>query len=135
KLTYSLFVPRKLLRARTTPGFRWVLENLPLALQTSAGDFQRSFENETEKLEIKLNLRLGCESFPQACRAALSGDYAAILPTLAAVDLKPDAFLQLAIPILKPHESMICLAWNPRLLRVRSDFDKVIANFQEILAA
>src|SRR6185436_4015911 len=104
KMTFSVFVPKKRLLGRRTPDYRWVLESVPLAIQFSAGSFQKSVEEEALKVGIKLNIRLGCESFPQACRAVLSGDYAAILPTFAAVDLQSASFKEIPLPLLKAHE-------------------------------
>lgn len=124
-----------MLPGKKTADYRWVLKNIPLAMQASAGDVQGGLELEIEKIGIKLNAKLACESFPQACRAVSSLEYAAILPTLAAVDLNSDDFLELPLPVLKAHERMICLAWNLKLIRIRSDLEKIIGCFKEALAA
>lgn len=133
KLTYSIFVPKKLLPAKSGADCRWILENVPLAVQASTGSFEKALEEEAEHLSIKLNIRLGCESFPQACRAVLSGYYAAILPSIAAAELDQQTYAEFPAPLLKARERMICIAWNPRLIRTRPEFEKIINGFAEFL--
>lgn len=133
KLTYSIFVPKKLLPTTSDSDCRWLLENVPLAVQANTGSFEKALEEEAERLSIKLNIRLGCESFPQACRAVLSGYYAAILPSMASAELDAKNYAQFPVPLLKGQERMICVAWNPRLIRTRPEFEKIINCFAEWL--
>jgi len=134
KLDYSIFVSKNLLPGKNDAGFRWIMENVPLAVQATTGSFENAFEDEAEHVSIKLNIRLGCESFPQACKAVLSGAYAAILPTIAADELDAANYARFPVPFLKAQERMICLAWNPRLVSTRPDFEKIIACFAALLA-
>jgi DNA-binding transcriptional LysR family regulator len=134
KLDYSIFVPKKLLSAKPDVDSRWILENVPLAVQASTGSFEKALEEAAEQLSIKLNIRLGCESFPHACRAVLSGYYAAILPSIAAAELDDKNYARYPAPLLKTQERTICVAWNPRLIRTRPEFERIIQCFSECLS-
>jgi DNA-binding transcriptional LysR family regulator len=135
RLAYAIFVPRKLLVGKGRVDHRWALEHLPIATYTGDGQFAKSVAQAIQAAGIKLNSRIECETFPQAHRAVQSGSYAAILPSIAGADLDESDFLRIEAPFLKSHERMICLAWNPRMLRVRPGFEKVIACFRDILSA
>ena len=65
----------------------------------------------------------------------LAGHYAAILPSIAEVDLPSDRFLQLPLPLLKGYERQVCLAWNPRQLRLRASLEKFTTHLAKALAA
>lgn len=69
---------------------------------------------------INLNVRIECESFPQASHAVASGSYAAVLPKLASVDLPRDRFAMIDSPLFKPLGRDIHIVWNPRIIRLRS---------------
>ena len=64
KLDYSIFVPKKLLSAKPDVDSRWILENVPLAVQASTGSFEKALEEAGEQLSIKLNIRLVVKAFP-----------------------------------------------------------------------
>lgn len=87
KLTYSLFVPRERLSKARQPEWHSVVESVPLALQASGGQFQRTLEESAKALKVRLEPALCRISFTQSSRAVLSGNYAAILPSIAVADL------------------------------------------------
>jgi DNA-binding transcriptional LysR family regulator len=124
KLDYSLFVPKAMLPKSKATDYRQLLETLPLAMLSSGGQFDQSVEAVLRKLNCQA--ALNCSSHTLACRAVLSGDYASILPSIAAVDLDANNFAQVSLPLIKPSERMICLAWNPRLIKMRPRLEKVV---------
>jgi DNA-binding transcriptional LysR family regulator len=99
---------------------------VPLALQAGGGQFQRTLEQAARGEHLRLEPALCFVSFTQACRAVLSGGYAAVLPSIAAVDLPADRFIELPLPLLKSYERVVCLAWNPRMARLRPCVDKLV---------
>jgi DNA-binding transcriptional LysR family regulator len=134
KLSYSLFAPRERLPRSQPTEWHAVLETVPLALQATGGQFHRTLEEAASKQRVRLEPALCCVSFTQAARAVLSGQYAAILPSIAVVDLPPDRFLQLPLPLLKTYERQVCLAWNPRQYRLRPSLEKFTAHLVKSLA-
>ena len=68
---------------------------------------------------MKLNIQIECSSFPLAARAVAKGNVAAILPAIAAADLDAAAATQVPVTFLKSFDREMCLASNPRLLRIR----------------
>jgi DNA-binding transcriptional LysR family regulator len=131
-LTYSLFVPRKLLKKHNADS-RWVLENLPLALQSSGDEVQQALVDEAAHAKFRLNLAISCESFPQVFRAVLSGCYAGVLPRLAAADLPDAEFIRMPALLPKAQDRVICLAWSPRLIDTRPQMGNVITCLADIL--
>ncbi len=125
QLRYSIFVPRGLL-----PGgkkdHRQVLQKVPLVRHNPTGELAERQARLAREEGLELNHRLTCESFPQACRAVQSGHYAAVLPTIAAGDLKKGEFEEVEWPGLKAESRWIMLACNPRLIRLRPDLEKVM---------
>ena len=135
KLTYSLFAPRERLPKGKPSEWHTILETIPLALQSSGGQFHRTLEEAARAQRVRLQPALCCLSFTQAARAVLSGQYAAILPSIAEVDLPSDRFLQLPLPLLKSYERQVCLAWNPRQQQLRPSLDKFTTHLAKALAA
>jgi DNA-binding transcriptional LysR family regulator len=126
KQTYSLFVPRALLPKAKALDYRQLLESLPLAVQTSGGQFDRTVEETIRKESLRCRIALTCSSHTDACHAVLSGGYASILPSFASADLVRERFVEVPLPLLKSYERIVCLAWNPRLLRLRPALEKVV---------
>jgi len=50
KLDYCIFVPKKLPSAKPDVDSRWILENVPLAVQASTGSFEKALEEAVEQL-------------------------------------------------------------------------------------
>jgi DNA-binding transcriptional LysR family regulator len=120
QIDYALYVPRRLLREGRRRTAVWVLENVPLAvpdgddLFTSWFDAMRSAHGITPRVELE------CATFPLACGAVASGHYAAILPTLARSELGKKTVAEVRSPLFAELATEVHLAWNPRLLRLRS---------------
>jgi DNA-binding transcriptional LysR family regulator len=132
KLEYALYCPKELLKKSDSYDLVTVLQNVPLALLGSDGEFVRDFHAWVKKNQVSISVKLECDSFPQACRAIKTGQYATILPTIAARDLPPGEFVEVALP-LKKGSRVICLAWNPRILRLRTPAPKVAEFLKEAL--
>lgn len=130
---YSIFIPNKLIPKGVKPTPEWALTHLPLAAQSGDGDFRSGLNDQAAKNKIPLRIRIACESFPQAHRALLSGQFGALLPSLLAQDLDRKEYTILESPLLKKLERKICLSWNPRLVRLRNHFEQVIDIFSQHL--
>jgi DNA-binding transcriptional LysR family regulator len=125
KMEYALFCPKALVRSADPPSPRQLLATIPLAMQSGAGAFMRQFRNWAEENSLDVSIKLECDSFPQACRSLGSGEFVAILPTIARCDLPKEAYLELPLPFLNKRPRQLCLAWNPRTLRLRSEAVRV----------
>ena len=120
RMKYALYCPRALARGKEPPSLRQLLHGIPLAMQSGDGAFVQQFRDWAAKSRLNVSIQLECESFPQACRALVSGCFATILPTMARCDLPDAAFLEFDLPFLNKKPRQMCLAWNPRTLRLRS---------------
>ncbi len=128
KIEYCLAVPAGLTKARMK--FPEALAALPIATQTSDGQFTRKLREMSEGVGVPFAPTLSCESFTQAIAALRTGKLAAILPKVA-LRYSPN----LAVQVLESEElnglsRQLVLAWNPRLLQVRGSARKV----QELLS-
>ena len=132
QMKYALFCPR--CHFDKTPDARRVLETLPLAVQSSDGVFTRQVRDWLEKSGVKVSAKIECDAFPQASRAVQSGHCAAILPKLARGDLPADGFLEIDIPFLNKKPRQICVAWNPRTIRLRSEAQNLATLLQTVLS-
>jgi DNA-binding transcriptional LysR family regulator len=133
KLHYAILAPRGQLSKGEQSDWRQVLENVPLIGPNQGGQWTRRLSQLAERDKLRLNFRAMCESFPQACRAVLSGAYAAILPAIAQVDLDERRFLRVDWPALRSESRNIAIAWNPRTLRIRPGLQNVVERVREQL--
>jgi DNA-binding transcriptional LysR family regulator len=127
---YALFVPKELWSPRWNRAHEKMMREIPWVTLGTEGEFLEQLESAAAKAKIELNLRLLTDSFPQAARAAMSGAFAAILPAHATADplLKP---LHCVAPAwLSPIHRHVMLAWNPRLMKVRSHADVALAELK-----
>ncbi len=134
RVVYRLFLPRKFQRAAAHLSPREMLMKFPIATLGSDTEFFESVLRAAGRGGPSVNLRLVTESFPQAARAVLSGEYAAILPAHAAVDLEPGGAIALEVPLLREAGRRVALVWNPRMLRTRPDGEKMREALQSLLA-
>ncbi|MEI8341333.1 MAG: LysR family transcriptional regulator [Verrucomicrobiota bacterium] len=131
QIEYALYIPSKLLPRKTDVSLPWALENLAIATQSSDGQFNQRLHEIAKKLKTRLNVTLECETFPHAMRALQTGDYAAILPRLAARDLDSAEFIEITSPLFPRRQ--IVLAWNPRTLRLRDAAEQLCMVLSENL--
>ena len=120
RIEYALYVPRRLLREGGRRSVVWVLGNVPLAVPDGDDLFTTWFGATLSAHAIVPRIELECVTFPQACGAVLGGHYAAILPTLARSELGRKTVAEVSSPLFAELATEVHLAWNPRLLRLRS---------------
>lgn len=123
-LEYALYCPKAIYNKCGKTDLLQVLQTAPLALLDSDGDFMRDFNAWIQKNRALLSVKLACDSLPKALCALKTGRYAAVLPTIAAHELPSSEYAKVALPS-KIGSRVICLAWNPRTLRLRSLAPKV----------
>ncbi len=121
QIPYSLFVPEQLRGAGS--GVK-ALESVPLATLEGEGSFRRALAAIARNSRLALRIEIECSSFPQVARAVGTGAVAAILPSVAAVELEGLGAKEIKVTGLDSLRREICLAWNPRVLRIRSAVEK-----------
>lgn len=133
-VSYEALVPDALVKAKTKLSLRHALETLPLATQTTDGQFASGLREIAKTLDVPLAPALACQSFPQTMAALRSGYFWAIVPKLAARDLPSGIAHRLNDAVLTQLDREAMLAWNPRLVRVRPNAAKIAARLQHSLA-
>ena len=131
QIDYALYVPVKLLPRKSEATLPWALDNLSIATQSSDGQFNQRLHEIARKLKTRLNVSLECEMFPHAMGALQTGQYAAILPRLAARNLDPSKFTEIPSSLFPRRQ--IVLAWNPRTLRLRDAAEQLCMRLSEPL--
>jgi len=106
---------------------------LPLATSVG-GQFREYLEASASKARCPIRIELSCSSFTQAARAVETGAFAAVLPSLAAVEFAAGEVIEVPLPFLKSYARPICLAWNPRLTAVRPLVDRAVDVLHQVLA-
>jgi DNA-binding transcriptional LysR family regulator len=132
-MRYSLFVPAGG-KAGTSGGEQdaKVLDGLALATLEGEGSFRRELAVVARKHRVRLNIQLECSSFPLVATALEAGGMAGVLPSIAAVELGKSGIREVQAGPLRSFGREICLAWNPRLLRIRTALDKAERTFAEV---
>jgi len=133
KLDYCAVVPASLIKGKKRPTLREVFADLPIAVQTTDGQFIRRLREIVIGLGVAFRPALACQSFPQAASAARSGLFAAILPKLALADLPAKTYVLPDGGALDRLRREIVLAWNPRIARVRPGATRLLEQMQRIL--
>lgn len=128
-VTYSAIVPPKLLgKSRVT--LREALRTLPLATQTTDGQFAAGLRAIAKSLDVPLAPALSCQSFPQTLAAVRSGRFWSIVPDIALRDIDGATMVRLNDPLLRQLDREAMLAWNPRLVRVRPNAARIATRLQ-----
>lgn len=133
-VSYVALVPEALARTKKKLSLRQALAELPLATQTTDGQFTSGLRAIAKDTEVPLSPVLACQSFPQTLAALRSGQFWAIVPELAARDLPSGMAHRLHDAALARLDREAMLAWNPRLVRVRPNAAKIAARLQQLLA-
>jgi len=124
-VTYVGLVPNGLLPKKKKITLRQALAELPLATQTTDGQFTSGLREIAKAHGVPLTPMLACQSFPQTMAAIKTGRFWAIVPEMAAGDLPPDSVHQISDEALQSLAREAMLAWNPRLVRIRPGASKV----------
>lgn len=133
KLSYAAFVPKALSTRKAAPTIREILGALPLAMQTTDGQFSTQLRYVGEQLGVVPRPALSCQSFPQTMAAVISGQFAAVLPLIAVRELGLTPHFIVVDPLLKRLERELVLAWNPRSLDVRPGAQAALTRLQSAL--
>lgn len=151
RIEYALFIPKSLMPYQASRGqpiknriqtqikpskgndCLWALTNCPLAGLHGKGEFNRRLAATASTKGINLRFSLECDSFPSLSRAVASGGYAAVLPVLARSELPADGILEIQDPMFACESRPICLAWNPRLARLRTGCTQMIEKLSQII--
>jgi DNA-binding transcriptional LysR family regulator len=129
---YTLVVPTALAGKRTKLTAADVLGSLPLAAQTTDGQFSQRLRALAHSLGVEARPALACQSFPQTLAAVRTGGFAAVLPALATVDLPPKSFVEVSGAPLRGLSRELVLAWNPRVVRVRPAAAKLLGKLETL---
>jgi DNA-binding transcriptional LysR family regulator len=128
-MTYSLFVPEGLPGVGT--GVK-ALESVALATLEGEGSFRRELAAIARKNRLALKIEIECASFPLVARAVATGSVAAILPSVAAREPGRLGGKEIKMPVLDGLRREICLAWSPRVMRIRPALDKASKVFAQV---
>lgn len=132
-VTYVALVPQALLGRRKKVTLAEMLTELPLATQTTDGQFTSGLREIAGLQSVAISPALSCQSFPQTMAAVRSGRFAAIVPELAVSELDSRSTYKISGEELRPLAREAMLAWNPRLIRVRPNATKLSAMLSEVL--
>jgi DNA-binding transcriptional LysR family regulator len=133
-VSYVALVPENLARTKKKLSLRQAIAELPLATQTTDGQFTAGLRTIAKTLDVSLSPALACQSFPQTMAALRSGRFWAIVPELAARDLPSGTAHRLTDAAIAQLDREAMLAWNPRLVRVRPNAAKIAVRLQHSLA-
>ncbi len=133
KVSYVALVPDALVKPKTKLSLRHAFETLPLATQTTDGQFTSGLREIAKTLEVPLVPALACQSFPQTLAALRSGRFWAVVPELAVRELPGGVAHRIADSRLSPLDRDAMLAWNPRVVRVRPNAARIAARLEQVL--
>ncbi len=132
-MAFSLFVPAPMLPdSKSNTLSADALAKLPLATLEGAGQFRQELDRLSARQKKALNIQLQLSSFPLVARAVQTGGFAAVLPSIASVDLKSSEVVEMRLDFLRSLNRRIVLSWNPRLARIRSALENAIPVFRNL---
>lgn len=120
---YALYVPRALAGPARSLA-RW-LPQTPL-IAPIEGWTRTRIDKALAASGLRLRFAVRAASATLAVRAVRSGDYAAILPDVAAPELAEVDVAVFHPQFLKRIERKLCLAWHPRVLEARPALQRAI---------
>lgn len=126
-ITYVAVVPAKLVPRKGKLTLDRALRELPLATQTTDGQFTSGLRELAKGGGTLLVPSLACQSFPQTLAAVKTGRFWAIVPAMAMRDLPAGSVQTITDDALQSLAREAMLAWNPRLARIRPGAAKVSA--------
>lgn len=131
-VSYVALVPDDFAKQRKIT-LRHAIAALPLATQTTDGQFTSGLREIAKTLNVPLVPSLACQSFPQTMAALRSRRFWAIVPELAVRELPSSVAHRLSDPSLQQLDREAMLAWNPRVVRVRPNAAKIVTRLQQVL--
>jgi DNA-binding transcriptional LysR family regulator len=127
---YCVVIPASLMAGRKRPVLQEILTHLPIAVQTTDGEFNRRLRGIAGGLGITFRPALACQSFPQAASAVKSGLFASVLPRLALADFPAKGFNFSEDRALDGLRREVVLAWNPRIASLRPGATRLLEQMQ-----
>ena len=118
---YCLCVPQAMMVGLNRKNLRGLLEKLPLAVHLETSYIETELEAATRGLGLKLNIRLRCDTFPNAMVALRTGRYATLMIQFPGINSVPPGVEMIPLPLLNHANRDIYLVWNPRLLEMRPE--------------
>jgi DNA-binding transcriptional LysR family regulator len=133
-MTYSLFVPARMFpKVKVMDVSSKTLSELPLATLEGTGMFRQELDRLSKRHKLSLNIQIELFSFPLVAQAVRTGEFAAILPSIAAAELSEAEVVELKPEFLRALKSRrIVLAWSPRTARIRVAVAKAIPVFRSL---
>ena len=129
-LDYALFVPRKLVgSSKSIPPIKKVLATVPFVAQYGDPEIASALVPILEEAGVPAALHVA--TFPQAQRAVATKRFAALLPTLARLELPPAEYVEL--PLALTFTRKVVLAWHPRLERQRPELAALLPKIAHAL--
>ena len=132
-LSYAAVVPNVITPRAKSPTFSEIFSKLPIAMQTTDGQFSRQVLDIAREEDKNFHPSLSCQSFPQALAAVRSGRFAAIIPELAVKELPAGSVQKITGRPLKQLQREIILVWNPRITKVRPHAGRIALELQRAL--
>lgn len=130
-IEYVLCAPHALLngvlgsgwKIRLPEGEHWkeAIARLPLVSNLQSNYVQSELDAVLAGHGIRTQVRLRCDTFPNAMAALRSGKFATLMLRLPGLDFLPDQVTAFPLPFLDHTHRKIYLAWNRRLYRQRSE--------------
>src|SRR5881296_1342280 len=108
-----------------------ILSHLPLATLEGSPGIRQAIEQESQRIRIKLNVRLRFSSYPQLAQAVQNLGVAAIMPRLAAASFSGMHVRAIPLPFLSALSRQVSLIWNRKMAEVRP----AIAKYSRLLLA
>lgn len=130
---YALCVPPALLSKLSTRTWEAAVTELPLAVHLETAYIQSEFEHALNARGIRPNIRLRCDTFPNAMAALQSGAFATFMIDLPGQEVTQDGTIVLGLPCLDHTAREIHLCWHPRLLANREDARRVREHLATLL--
>lgn len=124
RVTYVAVVPTTLAK-KGSVDLKHAFEKLPLATQTTDGQFSTGLRDLAQGIGVALTPAIACQSFPQTIAAVRTGKFWAIVPEIALPELPLGSVHCIADPQLKALAREAMLAWNPRLARIRAHANRI----------
>ena len=134
-VTYVAVVPNALMPRNKKITLGQALAELPLATQTTDGQFTSGLREIAKSHGAPLTPVLACQSFPQTMAAIKTGRFWSVIPEMAARDLPPGSVHQISDGALGSLAREAMLGWNPRLVRIRPGASKIASSLHSVLQA
>jgi DNA-binding transcriptional LysR family regulator len=129
-VAYCVVIPASLVGIGKHLTLVEVFSRIPIAVQTTDGEFARRMREIANELGVTFRPALACQSFPQAAAAVKSGLFASVLPKLALKDFPVKGFEVMEDRVLDRLQREIVLAWNPRIARLRPGATRLLEQMQ-----